>query len=304
VCGALLCVALASGATRAAQDPTTGSAAEPTATGAPKEIPFAELPGASNPDIASRWREGMQLEANEDLLASALVYEDITRRVPGQPHTYWRVAKNYWRYGSRLPSDDTDGRTRYFTLTEQWADRGLAIDPKCGECCLYKVAGMGGLIRLKGSVLGATQASTIADLLERGIAAINERPHPERNPELEELYFAAAQFYKGVPEWFWLKWVIGVRGSRSRALEYLRKANAVAGQRPAYMVELGAMLLCSGKEDDDPAASAEGMKTLREVMALKTDDPDDAVDQAHANILLSNPEKACAYSREEWTRKQ
>ncbi len=281
-------------------DEPTPSARGTHASG-PKEFPpFAELPGVSDPDIAARWREGLRLEAEDDFLGAARAYEEIVERVPDKSHTYWRIAKSYWLYGSHLAREDTTGRTRYFTLTEQWADRGLAADARCGECCLYKVAGMGGLIRLKGSVLAATQASTIGELLERGITLVNQQPHPEANPELEELYFAAAEFYKSVPEWFWLKWVIGVQGSRRRALDYMRKANAIAGERPSYMVEFGALLLCFGKTENDPAATAEGVETLRKVMALETDDRDDAIDREHARILLAQTDQACGYSRAEW----
>jgi tetratricopeptide (TPR) repeat protein len=254
------------------------------------------------------WQEATRLEDKRDFLASSRILEEIVRLTPTDPRPYWRIAKNYIELADALPLTKESERNKYFTMAEEWADRGLGVDPECGECCLYRVGGLGGRLRKGGMLAAASEAPQIAELLERGIALLSQRPDHDVNPELEELYYAAAQFYRAVPEWPWLKWVLGVRGSRRRAVEYMRKANEIStnisGPRPDYLVELGASLLCLGEHDKEPALVAEGLDTLQRVILLERNEPTGSVDAQHAGILIADPREACDYSRYEWINKQ
>lgn len=262
------------------------------------------LPGAGySPLLARLWEEGALLERQGDLAAAARIYEGIARLWPIDAYTYWRIAESYWNLAQTLPDTRRGERDRYVRLTEEWAERGLAIDPECGECCLYKVAGLGGRLREEGKLAAAGKAKEIAALLERGIAILSARPDHRTNPELEELYYAAAQFYRTMPEWAWLKLFLGVRGSRRRAHEYMREANAIAtaidGERPANLVELSAALLCVGRDENAPALTAEGNETLTRVVASEALRAKDPASARRAEALLAHPEGACGYSSDE-----
>jgi hypothetical protein len=84
----------------------------------------------------------------------------------------------------------------------------------------------------------------------------------------------------------------------------MRKANEIAtnlsGGRPAFMVELGAALLCLAEEDASPALAAEGLDVLERATVLAPRTPLGGVDVQHARILIADPKKACAYSRDDW----
>ena len=259
---------------------------------------------APSDPIELMWGEATRLEDKREFLASSLVLKDIVRLSPMNSHPYWRIAKNYTRLADSLPLAQESERTKYFTLAEQWADRGMEVDPECGECCLYKVGGLGGRLKTRGILAAASEAPRIAELLERGIAILSTRPDSHINPELEELYYAAARFYRAVPDWFWLKWILGVQGSRRRAVEYMRKANEIStnidGPRPEFLVELGASLLCLGEYDESPALAAEGLDVLHQVIRLGNAEPGSSVNAQHAGILIAEPGQACAYSREDW----
>jgi tetratricopeptide (TPR) repeat protein len=262
----------------------------------------SRLPGVEQSDLLERlWEEGILLEERGDLAASAEIYEAIARLWPIDAYTYWRIARNYWNLASALPEVEEEKRAAYLRLTEEWSDRGLEIDPRCGECCLYKVAGLGGRLRRQGKLAAAGKAKEIAALLERGIEILRARPAHRTDPELEELYYAAAQFYRTMPDSAWLKLFLGVRGSRRRALEYMREANAIAtaieGDRPAYLVELGAALLCVGQDEEDPALVKEGNDVLARLVAAEELRRKDAVSVADGEVLLSNPGRACDFQR-------
>lgn len=257
---------------------------------------------ATQDEPAQLWERGSKLESEGQLLASAQIFEMLARREPPDSHVCWRLAKNYYRFADETADLPEDERAKYLELAEDWADRGLEINDECGECYLYKVGAMGRRLQDVGRLRAATKVSQIAKLLERGISILEERTDPASRAELEELYYAAAQLYRGLPEWSWLGPLLGVTGDRQKAVEYMRKANHIAGVRPSYMVELAASLLCLGEDTDDDAMVREGAEILRRVRLLHSD-PDDAVDRRHAGILLEQPRRACDFSREQWLEK-
>lgn len=226
------------------------------------------------------------------------MYERIALLLPCCRHTQWLIAQCYWEYAKEIPEEQTVARAQYDEQVQQWAMRGLAADADCGECYLYHAAGLGDLARLRNQVVAATQVAAIAAALEHGIAIMSARPDHLTNPELEELYYTAAQLYRRVPEWPWLCWALGVSSGRQRAVAYMRKANQIAGQRPEYMVELGAALVCLGHEEHDTGLIAEGHGLLGLVVALPQRRAEDAIDQRNAERLLADPADACAFARD------
>jgi tetratricopeptide (TPR) repeat protein len=251
-----------------------------------------------NASLQLLWTEGEQLEDQRKLLQAVDRYEHAARALPGRAYPLWRIARNYWRSGERLPLDDREGRLRYFEKAELYATRSLELDPECAECMLWRAASMGRLATTRGMVTAARQASLIAELLERGIALAPTHRDSDSNSTLGNLYHAAAAFYRLVPDWFWLEWVIGVRGDKERSVEYSRRAVALSQARLDYNVELGAGLLCLGTARHDEDRVREGRQVLLHSQELTPFLETDGIDLAYAQILLQQPEKACAYARD------
>ncbi len=254
-----------------------------------------ELPGAGDPGVRRLWSDGLRLEANQEFLSSAQVYESISRRLPTDPNAYWRASRNYWRYGDDQTARST--RIKYFTLADQWAGQALEIDPACGPCYLQKFLAMASLATTQGIFTAIRHAETMQHLLDRGIELQPTQADNQWNSTLGNLYAAASHFYRVTPEWFWLKMVVGVRGDRERALEYARRAHAMAADRIDYTVTLGAALLCLGTEKQEPHLLNEGVVTLRRVRTLphlRADEDPRYVRQAEG--LAAHPETACSYS--------
>jgi hypothetical protein len=258
----------------------------------------AELKRPENASLRLIWAEGEQLEHDQRLLESTQRYEHAARALPGRAYPLWRIARNYWRLGEDLPVDDRAGRVRYFEQAERYATRGLELEPDCAACMLWRAASMGRLATTRGMVSAARQASTIARLLERGIALAPSDRDSDSNSTLGNLYLAAAAFYRLVPDWIWLEWVIGVRGDKERSVEYSRRAVALAATRLDYQVELGADLLCLGTSRGDTERVREGREVLRHSQQLKPLLETDGIDMAYAQILIQQPEKACTYARD------
>ena len=262
---------------------------------------FDDLPGVENQDIRRLWADGIRAEARRDFSTAIRVYVEIARRQPRDSHAYWRTGRAYWQIGEYLPLGDKEERIKYFVLTRDWATAGLNVNPECGECCLYRMIGIARIGTTRGLFTLMRDAKEMAQLLDRGIALKPTHADNEWNTSLGNLYYAASQFYRIAPDWFWLKWIIGVRGDRKLALEYARKAHEIAPMRVDYAVTLGAALLCMGKDEDDEKLLTEGIAVLKRTPRLPTVRPlDDPLFRAHAEQLLAEPSTACEYSPDGW----
>ncbi|MEN8184582.1 MAG: hypothetical protein ABFS46_18825 [Myxococcota bacterium] len=275
--------------------------ADPAEAAAPTpEIAFPALEHLEDERLLGIWREGVELEVREELLAATACYEDIARELPRSPFIHWRIARNYWRVGERLPWEDKAGRMYYFELAEGWADGGLALDERCGECVLWKLAARGRQASTGGRARAARLASEIAELIDRGIALQPSHRDHAANATLGNLYYAGSAFYRILPDWWWLKLVIGVRGDKRRALDYIHRALEISDSRIDYWVELGAVQLCIGHSRGKPKRIEEGRVALRRALELEHFQSTDRYDVEHARILLRTPERACGYARDGW----
>jgi tetratricopeptide (TPR) repeat protein len=225
-------------------------------------------------------------------------YAALARAHPDSAFLAWRIARNHWRYGERLPIDAKTERHDAYSQALTWSDRAIQADPECGECVFWKMASMGRLATTVGAVESASMAAPIAELIDRGIALRPTYSDNEWNHTLANLYFASSAFYRMVPDWFWLEYVLGVRGDKDRALEYIETALEMAPQRVDYNLEHGVVLTCIGVDRDDEASLARGRASLQRAQKLPHLLGTDAIDQKSAALLLRRPELACGYSRD------
>ncbi len=268
------------------------SAAERSSLQSPPE---ASPPAGSSEET---WRRAQELEHAGRLEESAGLFEQVVLARPADAQARWRLSRTYWRIAERLPTEDVEGRMEYFQNAERSAREGLEVDPECAPCMLWRAASLGRIATTGGMVSAARTAPVIADLLERGIELEPRDTDGPMNSTLGNLYLAAAAFYRLVPDWFWLKWVIGVRGDKERAVEYGRRAVEINSARVDYNVELGAGLLCLGTSRSRPERVAEGLEVLRRTQSLPQVMDTDAVDVDFARLLMQEPERACSFARD------
>ncbi len=240
------------------------------------------------------------LEKASDFIGAAELYEKIVRRAPRNPAGYWKVARNTWRYAETLPTDAKQRRLRLFERANDWATRGLTVNPDCAECMLWKFSAMGRIATTSGALSSLRNAPEMRDLLVRGIALQPSYADDLTNSTLGNLYYAGAVFYRVVPDWALLNWTIGVKGDLDTSLEMIRNAVGISASRIDYQVELGAILLCISHRDGSQKAAEEGRRVLERAPNLERQLGTDETDIEHAGILLREPEKACGYSRDGW----
>ena len=257
-------------------------------------IPVA-LSGAS---LRPFWIKGSGFERRELFLESAREYEAVVIRAPEDSYTYWRISRNYWRHGEDLPVEASSERLVYFQLAGQWADRGLATNPDCAPCMLWKFVSLGRQATTRGLLSAVADAREMNRLLSRGIELQPSHRDNVGNSTLGNLYYAASVFYRIVPDWWWLRVFMGVRGDKAKSVRYARRAVEAAPVRVDYRIELGAALLCLGAVERAQASMKEGQEVLLAAIRLPDYLSTDTVDREHARVLLGAPEKACGYSRD------
>lgn len=256
--------------------------------------------GLESPDLQALWREGIELERRDQYLEAARVYERMSELAPQLGYPFWKVSRNYWRFAESLPGDAKAQRLPWFERADAWASRGLAVDPACAECMLWKFGAMGRIGTTRGVLSSLGMAPEMRDLLERAIALEPRYRDDASNSTLGNLHYAGAVFYRVVPESIWLDWLVGVRGDIARSLAMIRRAAEIDRDRIDYRVELGAVLLCYAERRRDDAARAEARAVLMQVPELPRQLSTDRIDLEHARTLLDRPSLACGYSRDGW----
>jgi len=278
-------------------------------------------PVAAPDDLARIWNEAVDLERSSwDLeesgdvdpyglaIEAASRFQAVSEWLDGattpelEPyhHAYWRTARAYWLAADSLELSDRERRREHLSRAIEFADRGLSVDPNCAACMLWKFNAMGRRLQIDGLFSSLRTVRTMAALLDRGVALHPDFREGERSSTLGNLHYVSAVFYRVLPDWFWLKWFVGVRGDKQRALEHARAALALHESRIDYRIEVGSQLLCLGVSRNDPKRLAEGRQALAEASIIPPRNLDDRREIAAAHVMISEPKRACSYAGAEW----
>ncbi len=271
------------------------------------------LRAAERVELGQQWLDARRLErhgrdievedpatAVELYLKAATLFSIVAEEHPELSAAYWRCARVYWGAGDALPLEEKERRIRYFERAEEWAQRGIDADPECAECMLWKFIAMGRLGTTRGAWTAIRRASEMAELLERGIELEPTHADSENNSTLGNLHYSSAIFYRVLPDWFFMRWIAGVRGDKERALEHSREALSLHPARLDFLIEVGTQLLCLGSTRDDPAQIAEGSEVMRAALLREPSTQSEEREIAAARIMLDTPRKSCGYSGDTW----
>ena len=256
---------------------------------------------SADPGLAALWKQARSHEDARRLLETAEIFERITELDPGDSTAYWRAARGYWLAADELVAlEERPGRMRWFERSNELSARGIEVDPECAGCMLWKFAAMGRLRTARGVWTGIRQVPEMAELVDRGIELQPTYADGPNNSTLGGLHYSAAIFYRVMPDWFWLRWFLGVRGDKERALGHIRTALALHPNRVDYRVELASQLLCLGSTKEQPERLQQGIEAAKHAIAMPAADLDDEREIAAVKIMLAEPRKSCGYTGDTW----
>jgi len=259
---------------------------------------WVSAPIGYTPGQLDSLRRAVTLEARGHGREAEAIYSELASHAGAAATAHWRASRALFTAAEHLPSEEREARIALLERSQSWAERGLERDRGCAECMLYKAAALGRLSTIHGVVWGARRVREIRDLLDAGIALDPRDRDGPHNSTLANLFFARATLYRTVPEWFWLSWVVGMRGDIDRALADIRLARRIHPERLDYHVEHGVILVCLGKRRGRPESTREGIRVLREAAARPPRIATDTKDLRMVQELLQNPARACEFSRD------
>jgi len=244
------------------------------------------------------------IEESEALWATSrfeqarVVLERELAKDPNSPALLWRLSRACYEAGELIDPEDRKGRLEIFGQAEQYARQCAEADPSDGECYFWLGAAVGRRATTQGLLNSARAGREIEASFLRAIELGLPYVSPTGHSSLANAYYALGQFYRLVPDSWFVKILTGVRGDLAKSVEMLRKAVAIESERLEFTKELGLALVCHGQEDDRPALIEEGSRYLRKVASLPVTEPSDRIDKLHAQMLLADPGLCCGYSRD------
>ncbi len=233
-----------------------------------------------------------------EFVDAARGFEQLGDEIDTATYPVWRASRAWWRASDLVPESDVERRAEYLDRAEALAKEGIRRDPGCAECMLWRYAALGRLATVRGILSAARNARTMKNLLDDGIDLKPTRTEGKHNSTLGNLFSASAVFNRMVPDSFWLRLLVGVRGDKERALKDARNAVALHPKRVDYQVELGAVLLCLGSEKGRDEAIEEGRNVLASAKGFERLLPTDDLDLEYGRIMAERPDLACSFSRD------
>jgi len=211
----------------------------------------------------------------------------------------WRMARNYYDIGETLPKSAKGERYTIALAMEDYGRRCMKADPQNGHCYLWTGTGLGRQGTVRGLLTQARHAKEIRDLWEKAARMLKPYRSPDGTYSVPgDAYFCLGIFYRLVPTWEISQLFLGVKGDLNKSVDCLRTAIGMEPLKLEYAKELGASLICRGLTMKRPQDIEEGKAYLMKTQSMPVFKGRDRVDQEHARLILSNPEMACAYSRD------
>jgi len=253
--------------------------------------------------------EQAALIAEADRLADEEKFEESNRVLlrlvklnPDHPDVYWKIAKNYYDLGERIPIEENRAKKLdMYVRCERYAKTGYDKNPDLADNAFWMAVGMSQQAQTKGI------ASTI--LSDRGLPsrieafyikatqATEYHYRTEDTDTVSAAHFALGMFYRKLPESRAAEVLLRTRGDMDKSVEHHRIAVKMHPHNIDYNKELGVSLLCRGQRRNQPADIEEGKKYLNKAISLPAKSSLDRMDQADSKRLLEDHSLACGYSR-------
>ncbi len=256
------------------------------------------LKALGNTKAAEAFQLSVRYDQEDKYGESLKILEKLAAEYPTSTYLMWRLSRTYWVYAENLDINDKENRLKYFEIGLSWADKGIAANPNCAECYLFKFGNLGRISTTKGLMNSISKAKELSELIAKAIELEPKHRDNDYNYSLANAYYASGVFYRIIPDWFIVKWIAGVRGDKMLSLDHIKKATELSPTRIDYQVELGAIYLCLAEDKGMEEMRGPGNKALKHAIDMKQVMPTDPLDKDYARGFLEDPSGACGFSRD------
>jgi len=258
--------------------------------------------GQEQKSFASLMAEAEQLWYADDYAGSNRVLDQAIKLDPNRAESYWRKARNLYDQAEAIPRDQKPPKEELVKRYQEiiaLGEKCMALDPRDGNCTLWKGIGLGRKGSTQGVLNSLGQIKELEAVMLKTIALKpTYRAEQGKASALSDAYAVLGQFYRVVPDWRILSLIFGARGDLEKSVAMNQKAVELEPKRIEHNKELGISLICYGQKEDQPEKIEEGKKILRGIASLPVIKPSDKIDLEHAQMLLADPSLACGYQRD------
>ncbi len=253
-------------------------------------------------DEAALFESAVKLADEEKYEESNKIFMQIAKKSPNHPDVYWKISMNFYDIGERIDIEkDKDGKMDMYLKAEEWGQKGYDKNPGLADNTFWTAVGLSQQAQTRGIASTLLSDRTLAKRIEDMYTlAINAKEfhYVEKNSNtIASAHFALGQFYRKIPDSFFVGLLMGTRGDMDKAVEHAAKAVEMFPNNVEFTKEAGVARLCRGMREDDDKDIAEAEKYLNKVLTLEPETVIDEIDHADAKRLLGDHSLACGYSR-------
>lgn len=250
--------------------------------------------------------------------ASELIYDDrfaeakaalseAQKLRPENDTALWLEARVHFLEAETLPATEKSKRLAAYQTARARAEQAIRVNPKSAEAHLWLAIAEGRIATSQGnfraaidSIMDSGGPALIANSFERAIALQAKYVHFGYSAHGDALN-GAAQFYRLMPESFFVSSLLGVAGNLDRSVELAQQAFDLQPDRIEYAKELGVSLLCRSAKNHSAPDLEKAKQALHAALMLTAYTKLEIIDQQQIRRLLQiEPNRACAYSRDGW----
>ena len=253
---------------------------------------------AGKNQAAKEFAKAVEYDSSDQYWNAIVILNDLIKQFPEAPYLMWRLSRNYWVYAENLDINDKEGRLKNFQIGLDWAEKGIATNPDCAECYLFRFGNLGRISTTKGLMNSISAAKDLSETIAKAIELKPTHKDTHFNGSEANAYYASGVFYRIIPDWFIIKWIAGVRGDKMKSLEHIKKAAELIPVRIDFQVELGAIYLCLAEDKGMEEMREPGNAALRHALEMEQVMPTDPLDKEYAQGFLEDPSGACGFSRD------
>lgn len=228
-----------------------------------------------------------------------LVKEQIVA-TPDDHELYWHQVRFMFQIAEAVPKTDaTFDKLAWYTEMVEIANLGLTKKP--GDPHLLFGLGLGH--GRYGTTKGVLSSLFLADDVEDAWLTAANSGYLYRSIGDEEMMPCDVQnglgiFYRLVPDSWVVDKIAGTRGSLTKSVEWLKKADQCGPNRISVLKEYGVAQICYGQKNKDEGSIGAGISTLARAAGLPVKGINDRIDLQHIATLIADPDLACGYSRD------
>lgn len=246
-------------------------------------------------DLTAQYKE--EGITKENIQARLKVIKPLVKKNPKWADGRWLIANLYMQLGETVSAEDEESKAiarNMLVKAQKHSELCLKLDRNLDICKFFLGAAIGKIATIDGIVASLGKGKQILDLWNEVVEGKQQYIFDDGYSLQSLVHYGLGIFYRVVPDFFILRWVLGFSGDIDKSVEMHRKAVKLpgGGGTCSYLM-LTAALLCQA----DGELTNESKNLISEIKEMKSDGDSESICKRDALKLESKPEDGCGYTK-------